>query len=156
MAYPAETWARIKADYETGNFSYEKLAQIYQVSDPAIRLKATEENWIKGALKPKIEAKAQNRIVNLMSKLGMDEEKRISLFTETLLADKTTSQGMTEPDWNARLKAHDMVFKLAGDYAPTETKLSGGIANESPYDLTKLDDDELKEFKRLMDKVRSD
>jgi hypothetical protein len=154
LAYPVELWAKIKADYETGNYSYEKLAEIYHVSDPAIRLKATEDNWIKGRLKEKIEEKTQHRVINMLSKLGWDEKKRIEKFADILEADKTGSEGIAEPDWNARLKAHDMIFKIAGDYAPTETKLSGGITTESPYDLSQLTDEELITFKTLMDKVK--
>ena len=129
MAYPAETWARIKADYETGNFSVKDLSENYSISEPAIKLRISDENWIKGALKEKTEEKHRNRIMNELSKIGWDDRKLIENFSELLLAENTNKMGIAEPNWNARAKAHDMIFKVQGAYAPVENKISGDPNN---------------------------
>lgn len=158
MAYPVETWAKVKSDYETGNYSYDKLSEIYQISVPAIRLKADEENWEKGKLKPKIEEKTQNRVINMLSKLGWDEEKRIKSFSEILEANKTVNIGgcpVTDPDWSARARAHDMLFKLTGDYAPEKQEISGLLGVKKEYDLSKLTSDELEIYLALQKKIEA-
>ena len=43
MAYDAKTWAKVKADYETGNFSAPELSEKYTISEPAIKKHIVEE-----------------------------------------------------------------------------------------------------------------
>lgn len=129
MAYPAETWAKVKADYETGNYSVPDLSEKYTISEPAIKLKISDEKWVKGALKEKIEEKHQNKIINELSKIGWDEKRLIENFAGILEAENTNKHGIVEPNWQARAKAHDMIFKLKGSYAPVENKISGDPNN---------------------------
>lgn len=159
MAYPAETWAKIKADYETGNYSTEKLSEIYQISDPAIRLKAREDNWEKGRLKPKIEEQIERNMIKLFAKKGCAPEKIVEKIIDGMDANRTINigdgQSSIEADHNARVKYIQEANKMMGNYSPEEIKHSGSVET-NVYDLSVLDDDELKEFKRLMEKVRRD
>lgn len=52
MAYPPEFWAKVRADYESGEFGLEKLAKMYQVSRQSIANQKKKNGWVKGKKKP--------------------------------------------------------------------------------------------------------
>jgi hypothetical protein len=75
MAYSVETWAKAKADYETGNYSVQALSIKYKISAPAIVKRSMNEKWVKGALKPIIEKTIQEKYIAAFAKAGIDETR---------------------------------------------------------------------------------
>ena len=74
MSYSVKKWAEVKADYETGNFSAQKLHQKYSISLKAIINKMVKDKWIKGKSKPAIELGIAERNIAMFAKLGMTQE----------------------------------------------------------------------------------
>jgi len=148
MAYPAATWARIKAEYETGNFSIPQLAEKWVISDTTIDKRIAKENWNKGELKPRIELRQQELMINALAKKGVTQSKVAGVLHEMLEAERTLvtpsnekdkdgnkEPGFAEiiPDHNARDKAVTQIFKVTGAYAAEkkEVELKGWIMEVS-------------------------
>ena len=131
MAYTTKQWAKVKADYLTGNYSVEKLSKKYEISEPAISNKAKAEGWIKGQLKEKIEKKVEESTIEILARIGCTPEFRLKLLHEGLLADRTYVKGEyveVEADHNSRVKYHDIINKLTGSYTPEKVEHSGQIS----------------------------
>ena len=75
MSYPASTWAKVKAEYETGEYSVDKLQEMYGISTASIDKKIAKQKWIKGRTRHKIELKAEKTAIEKFAALGMPEEK---------------------------------------------------------------------------------
>ena len=129
MAYPAKLWAKIKTDYETGNYSVRALAEKYGnegAKVDAIELKAAK--WDKGKLKPLIEKSIQQKFIDAFAKRKFDESRVAEIVDEMGSAEKPvivpsndvhetvnekgekinvkqTGFADTIPDWIARDKA---------------------------------------------------
>jgi NCAIR mutase (PurE)-related protein len=127
MAYPAKTWALIKADYETGNYSIEDLQKKHKISHDTITTRCYKDKWVKGLLKPQIEKSIQNKMVEAFAKRGFDESRVAEIVEAMAKAEKTiiVPSGKEEqsgfadiiPDWQARDKAVTQYAKLTGSYA---------------------------------------
>ena len=52
MGYTPEFWAKVRADWESGEYGLEKLSEIYQVSRQAISVHKKREGWVKGVPAP--------------------------------------------------------------------------------------------------------
>ena len=128
------------------------------ISESSIRKAITEESWEKGKHKAKIEEKIQAKTIDLLAKHGITPEKQIELFVSALDAEKLVNIGgqpVNDADWSSRLKAHDMLFKLRGDYAPEKVNqtISGGINVTKDDDLSNLTTEEIIQLKALKEKM---
>jgi hypothetical protein len=133
MAYPAETWIKAKKDYESGNFSIPDLKEKYGISESSFEKTIADENWIKGALKPKIEEKIERDMIKLFAKKGFPPEKIIDRVTEGFNAVRTVTKGngetVLEVDHNARVKYIQEANKMMGNYSAEKQILSGDPNN---------------------------
>jgi len=68
-----EFWAKLKADYETGDYSMRKLAELYDINRRTIESKAQTDRWMKGRLSSAIEEAAVNRAISLFSQLDLPQ-----------------------------------------------------------------------------------
>ena len=75
MGYPASTWAKMKAEYETGNFSAQSLGEKWGISVKSVEKHIADDGWKKGKLKHKIELQAEKTAIEKFAALGMPEEK---------------------------------------------------------------------------------
>lgn len=138
MAYKTTIWAKVQADWKTGNFSRKQLSEKYQIPEPTIRTHT--DIWDKGELKPIIEKTVQQKIVEAFAKRGFDEERVAQIVDEMGNAEKpiiipsnqieevtdertgekvkVKQPGMADviPDWIARDKAVTQYAKLTGAY----------------------------------------
>jgi transposase len=86
-------WKKIKAEYIAGGTSYRKLAKKYDVSLTTLQRYATKEKWTD--LRQQAEAKADTKIVNLVSEKQADRASKIIDVADMLL-DKITVLAMFE------------------------------------------------------------
>ena len=161
MALPADTWAQIKAEFETGNFSVEQLAKKYLISPATVKKRLYAEKWVKGRLKPLAEAKAAQTMVEKFAAIGLTPEKVMRVIQEGIEAEKTIivgsgDQAMADqiPDWQARDKFTAHYYKLTGGYEAEKIK-SENININTTVNLSALSDDELEAMEKLLDKARS-
>ncbi len=129
MAYPAETWAKVRADYETGNFSVRELSENYQIFYKTIDDKIASDGWIKGKYKPAIEAKIKETMIERFTRMGLSEVAACEKVVE--LIKKGDKKGL------------DFYFKLTGAYVPVK---KAEIVNEGnsliPSNMTREEIDE--------------
>lgn len=154
MAYPAKTWAKVKADYETGNYSVEQLWKKYGMSAISIekRIGIDKKNgnpWEKGKLKPIIEKQIEESVMEKLTRLGMPEDKVLMVMVEGLEATyekwkknpnykkdavDETGEKILEydleiySDHQIRAKFFDMYCKIGGKYVE-RVKVSGDEEN---------------------------
>lgn len=76
-------WNKIKAEYIAGGTSYRKLAEKYGVSFSTLRKVAAKEHW--ADLKDKTRAKADTKIVEILSDKSADKMTRVLDLTDKLL-----------------------------------------------------------------------
>lgn len=124
MAYDVKTWAKAKADYETGDFSVEKLGKKWGISDTAIENKIADEGWIKGKNKEKIEMGIAERNIAMFAKLGMTQEKVAEKMLEGILLPEATEKKLAE-----LLKNSDEEEK-AEDYYKNLTAIVKQLVND--------------------------
>lgn len=86
-------WKKIKAEYIAGGTSYRKLAKKYDVSLTTLQRYATKEKWTD--LRQQAEAKADTKIVNLVSEKQADRAGKIIDVADMLL-DKIAVLAMFE------------------------------------------------------------
>lgn len=161
MAYPEKTWAKVKADYLTGNFSVEELQKKYGISTATIDKRMKKDgNWIKGKLKEKIQEKVEERTIDIFTRLGMPPEKIVQKVIEGMNANKTYIKGNgeeafieVEEDHNTRHKFVQEANKMTGGYAPE--KIEETIKNIQPTreDLKSLTDEELAAMQSMINKM---
>ena len=111
MAYKVSTWAKVKTDYESGNYSFEELHRKYTISEKQLKTKAQKDKWIKGKLKPEIEAKIQETMKEKFTRLGLTEDKVLKKVKEVI--DDSPKAGL------------EFYFKLVGSYAPAKREITG-------------------------------
>jgi tRNA A37 N6-isopentenylltransferase MiaA len=72
-------WLKIKNDYLTKNFNYEKLAAKYGISRSSIEKRASKEKWRddKNATCKKIESKVQEKTIEKVAEKVSDRNARI-------------------------------------------------------------------------------
>ena len=85
MGYSASTWAKVKADYESGNYSKAQLHKKYTISEKAISNKLIKEGWVKGKNKPLIEQGIAERNIAMFAKHGMTQDKVVEKLVEGVL-----------------------------------------------------------------------
>ena len=86
MAFPAETWSKIRAEYETGNFSIPELADKYSVSIPAIKRRTALEGWEKGAFQEEILEDIREQFLDELKKKNLEVEAGGDAGAETAAA----------------------------------------------------------------------
>ena len=96
MAYPATTWAKVKADYETGNFTIEKLWKKYGIAAVTIETKIIKEKWIKGSSAPAIQQTIAEKNIAMFAKLGMTQEKLAIKLIEGVTISETTTKELAD------------------------------------------------------------
>ncbi|MCP3683545.1 MAG: hypothetical protein GY861_12730 [bacterium] len=124
MAYSATTWAKVKADYESGNYSAPQLYEKYTISEIAIKKKIVDEKWEKGKNKEIIIQSIAEKNIELFAKLGMTQEKKAQMLING-----------TSDDNSIAIKFIQEINKMCGSHAPVkkETDLtSGGKKLELP------------------------
>ena len=98
MAYKTSTWAKAKANYETGNYSVADLVKMLGISDTAIENRIKREKWIKGKLKDVIELTMQQKVVKALADRKIDENtvadaiQSLLTTTDALVKDKGLTQ----------------------------------------------------------------
>jgi len=135
MAYPAETWAKVKTDYETGNYSVLQLAKKYSISKKAIDKHLKEEGWVKGELKKTIQKKIEESTLELFVKRGMPRERIVELVVKGMIEpDMIKFEGKGDqmmatpvPDWKTRKDYIQEANKMTGGYAAEKKEITGGI-----------------------------
>jgi len=162
MALPAKTWAKIKTEYETGNYSTVQLAKKWQISDQAVRKHIRDEKWKKGQLKPIIESKIQKTMVEKFAEIGLTPEKVMRVVDEGVHADKTIivgsgDQAMADiiPDWQARDRFVTQYYKLTGGYAAEKVEHSGDIEVTDPR-LKNYSDEEIQTLINILTKKKDE
>ena len=125
MAYSAKIWAKVKADYESGNYSTIELREKFGITDRQIENKIASEKWEKGKNIPKIQQSIAEKNIALFAKLGMTDEDTV----------KRLVKGVKNDDDNVSLRFIQEKNKMCGSLAPVkkETDLtSGGEKLELP------------------------
>ncbi len=161
MAYCVMVRAKVKADYETGNFSVEQLLKRYGIAAITIEKRIGKEKWIKGASKKAIEEKIQETTEQMFARLGLPKEKVLKKVMEGLEAEKVVITGGKEDAFAEVMPDHLAVDKFVTQY----NKMVGGYAAEKQEikqesdiklkneDLSKLSTDELNIMLKLIGKV---
>jgi len=130
MGYSAEVWARVKADYETGNFSVDALQKRYGISTATIDKHMAKEKWVKGSLKPVIEGKIKETTAQMFARIGLPREKVLKTILEGIeKATKTllSKDGpIVEKDWVVIDKMITQYNKMTGGYLERIDLTSGG------------------------------
>lgn len=157
---PTKTqWKEAKKLWETGCYTVPQLSEKLSVSQTSVKNHILKEKWKKGKLEKKVEDQIEKNVVELMSELGWPLKKRIQNFVKAFEAKKQLmSYGNIigqEEDWVARLKAHDMAFKLAGEYSPEKQNVTAVNQNIEIVreDLKKLSEEDLIELRRISAKL---
>ena len=96
MAYPATTWAKVKADYETGDYSVDKLHQKHTISREAIITKMVRKKWEKGKNAPIIQQTIAEKNIAMFAKLGMTQEKLAIKLIEGVTISETTTKELAD------------------------------------------------------------
>jgi len=121
--YDLDTWSDVKADYETGNFSYIELSEKYQISDPAIRKRAKEEKWVKGAIKPLIDKERQLTTAQMFAELGLPKELVLQKIKKVLLQTADSTDPKEKNIFDKMLTQYN---KMTGQYLERVDLTSGG------------------------------
>jgi len=111
MAYSVEKWAKVKADYLSGSYSYKKLVQKYSITEAAIVQRSLREGWEKGKHKDVIEAKQQANMIDKFAEIGYGEKD--ALEDVRRLIKESPKDGL------------NYYFKLVGTFAPVKRELTG-------------------------------
>ena len=151
--YPKETWARIRAGYESGAYnSMRELHKHYEKeledcpSIDAFRRRSIREKWEKGKNAGDIQKREQEKIVDIFARLGMGAEERIQAVIDGVSAGKDAYEKLAAyfsdggsplaQEFGQLLKGYfrdlsvsrgfvDIMFKLTGEYAPTQSQFTG-------------------------------
>ena len=163
MAYPAKVWAKVKADYETGNFSIDKLHEKHTISVDTLKRKISGEKWQKGKLKPIIEKKIEETTAQMFARLGLPKEKLLEKIIEGTDADRTyikkdgSGEGFVEvePDHAARVKYITEINKMTGGYTPEKQEITAKNTNieVTTDDLEGLSDEEIEGLRKISEKL---
>jgi len=149
MAYPATTWAKVKADYETGDYSVDKLHQKHTISREAIITKMVRKKWEKGKNAPIIQQTIAEKNIAMFAKLGMTTEDLAQKLINGLNTQEKAAKEIAEKinnsdvdiemytklipqildDRKISLEYAKEIIKMIGVYAPAkkETEHSGSI-----------------------------
>ena len=76
-------WKKLKAEYVAGGTSYRKLAEKYGVPFGTLRKVAAKEKWTD--LRSKAEAKADTKVIDVISDKEADRAKKLLDVTDKLL-----------------------------------------------------------------------
>ena len=161
MAYSTKIWAKVKADYLTGNFSYDDLSEKYRISEPCIRKHSKSGGWVKGELKEKIEEKIEESTIEAFARLGLTKDKILQKINDGLEADKVVITGGKDnafaeviPDHQAIDKYITQYNKMTGNYAAEKQEIKQEtdikIGRE---DLKELSPEELQVMLKMIDKL---
>lgn len=132
------------------------------VSHTAIENRISKEKWKKGALKPIIEKKIAQTMVDKFTEIGLTPEKVMRLINDGMGAEKTVIIGGGDQafaqeveDWVARDKFITQYYKLTGAYATTKQEVvaTNTNINYTPDNLSTLTDEELLELQRITSKL---
>tara|TARA_R110000737_G_C14359287_1_gene446651 strand:- start:10 stop:519 length:510 start_codon:yes stop_codon:yes gene_type:complete len=163
MAYPAKVWAKVKADYETGNFSIDKMGEKYGISTATIEKRIKADKWQKGKLKPIIEKKIEETTAEMFARLGLPKEKLLDKIIEGTDANRTyikrdgSGEGFVEvePDHAARVKYITEINKMTGGYTPEKQEITAKNTNieVTTDDLEGLSDEEIEGLREISEKL---
>lgn len=140
MAYSSEVWGKVKADYETGLYSVDKLQEKYGISTASIDKRMAKDKptkpWIKGKTEDKIHKKIEENTIERLARLKYTQDKHLNNIIAGTEADRTyikkdgSGEGFieVEPDHQSRVKYLDMINKMTGGYAPEKIEHSGEIS----------------------------
>jgi phage terminase small subunit len=101
----------------------------------------TDDALIKKYLKPALEATSTRRVTHIYQEV---EGK-----TEEIVEEQQ------EPNWDARLRALDMTFKLKGSYAPTNVEHTGNIVHEITAIEQKMAQGSLEKIRALQSEAEN-
>ncbi len=96
MAYSAKTWALVKVDYESGDYSVDKLHQKHTISREAIITRMVREKWEKGKNAAIIEKTIAEKNIALFAKLGMTQEVLAKKLIEGVNIPEATTTKLVE------------------------------------------------------------
>lgn len=99
MGYSVRKWAVVRGHYETGNFSVKELGKKCGISERAIenrisKAKEAGDPWIKGKLKPQIEAAVEKTTVEMFAEAGLQKSDMIQKMADGLQLGETTLRKM--------------------------------------------------------------
>jgi len=173
VAYPEDVIQQARAEYETGNFSVSDLPvrKKFGMSARVIEKWITRWGWEKGKLRPQIEERKANAMIEAFSAAGMKTEEAISLTVSGMRAGEDVARRIVEElkatggapteaaedmvkayltDLRTRQKYLAMYFEITGQVAPQVVEAS--LQPKRAFDLSKLSDDELRVFMALREK----
>lgn len=113
MRYDPKLWANLKGEYETGTISISKLYTKYTANGPcpsiqAIKQHAAKYKWKRGKKLPKIQAKIEQTIEDMLAKAGVPKKKALEVL----------AKGITEPTMlKFEGKGDQMICTPMPDYA---------------------------------------
>lgn len=142
MAYPESTWAKLKADYETGEFSAPKLEEKYNITQQAIWKKKERDaikgiKWVKGKNATIIQQTIAEKNIAAFAKAGCTHQKVVDRVAEKILNEDNMLQYVQEYN------------KMCGGYAPIKKEDinplpsvnlnidAKDLQNQSPADIGK-------------------
>jgi hypothetical protein len=140
LAFSKKTWQAVRIEWETGEASLKKLSEKYGMSVPAIERKKKIENWVKGELKPIVQAMIEEKTLDIVARLGMPKPKLIEYILDGMNAEKIVVYGKDSgegfvdkiPDHSARVKYLEQLCKITGLYSPDKHIVAnvGSIADQ--------------------------
>jgi len=137
MAYDVETWAKAKADYESGNFSVEKLGKKWGISDTQIENKIAKEGWVKGKNAPLIQQSIADKNIEAFAKANC---------THKDIVDKMVAVILSDDDNRLRLSYIQEYNKMCGTLAPSKKEVTGEGGKDLIPNMTK---------EQLLEKLRN-
>ena len=127
MAYPEQTWLKIRLDYEHGRVgSIKELAKKYNISEPAINKRLYKEHWGKSQHLPATSESIQQRFAQALEKsIGIDylvtKVKELLDATDAIIIDGRKFG--EAKNWTAIASGLKEANKILGTYAPVKTEI---------------------------------
>lgn len=142
MTYPESTWAKLRTDYETGDYSMPKLGEKYSISEQAIWKKRERDSkrgveWVKGKNAAIIQQTIADRNIAAFINAGCTHQTVVGRMADKLLNDDGVLPYVQEYN------------KMCGGYAPIKKEDvnplpnvnlnidAKNIQNQSPADIAK-------------------
>lgn len=170
MAYPAQTWSRLKTAYESGKYkSVDEMMSEWEKKGKklptphAVEKRAVKDGWKKAELAPVIEKAIQNKMIEKFAEAGVKDiglevcgtvRDMLKATRPTIVkgygeekeravdGDPDAPQGFVAEveDWQARDKAVTQASKLCGLYAAEKGEINHIFPTGLKMRIATLDD----------------
>ena len=129
--HSAKKWARVKLDWDSGQFTARALAKKHGLPLSTISSKICREKWSKGKDIEKLSGSIAVRNLERFARAGMARQDAINLVVEGMTKPESLIfEGKGEnmlatpvPDYKTRLQYLQEYNKMVGNYAPMEKEV---------------------------------